>query len=469
MNKPPAKRLKLFKINIADIIKVERQPKKKRTLKLINLNSKCIGDILKWLTLDDLYSVSRTSKTLQKLAGIQFQRDYPSNSISIELTEDGAINSQFEGKYDLHFSSSIQCFILTSHIFERDPSLLFNYLKVNGCQTLQEIHMIRLQFKKLIDYGAIIKGQLKWLHTISFDRCSINDTYSQILKYCDHLKHLRIKERGAASNWKNRVFREIETLTIWGLDDEVHENIHVFFALNRQLRNVNCMNIKVIESTLKFAKNLDNIVIHCDDSEDLEDIATLVRFYSQQNTFKRFELVFQFTNVNPDNDIIEWIDSLSLLPTFQGFHCLFPMEKMVIRPIPNLRTLSLKVVLEDVPLLWNLIQQLPQLECARIYICASTKLFGPNFKLLTMPFIMQLPKLKQLIVSFTAGSNVTHRNDLVELNQNRSNISNACACTIFLDSDIICMAKFNIPTNGLIQLKPISQLKRHLYLDPFLF
>lgn len=469
MNRRPAKRLKLLPINSVDVIKVNPPPKKRRTLKFINLNGKCMGEILKWLTLDDLYSVSCTCKTMQKLAAIQFQRDYPNNSISIEITADSAINSQFEGKYDLHFSASIQCYILTSHVFERDPSQLFNYLKMNGCRTLREIHMIRLQFKKRIDYGAIIQEQLQRLHTISFDRCSINDSYTQILKYCQHLKHLRIKERGYTSDWKQRVFRELKSLTIWGFDDEVHLNLRIFFALNRQLRNVNCMNIKVIESTLKFAENLDNIVIHCEDSEDFEEIAGLVKFYSQNNSIKRFELVFQFTNVDPDNDIIEWIDCLASLEAFQGFHCLFKIEELMIRPIPNLRTLSLKVVLEDEPLLWNLTQQLPRLECARIYICASTKRFGPNFKLLTMPFIMQLPKLKQLIVSFTSGSNVTHRSDLVELSKIRSNMCNAAACTIYLDSDIICMAKFIIPTNGMIQLKPISQLKRHLYLDPFLF
>lgn len=475
---PPKKRIKLVPVKLVKLIKLEDEirVKRKRKLRFINLNAKCVGDIFQYLSLEDLYSISCTCKSMQKMAGIQFQRDYSNHSITIELTQNDAIQILCEGNYDLHFSSSIQNVTVTSYIFERDPLPLFNYMKSNCCPKLKEIQLTRLNLKENFDYGALIKGQLRNLDSIAFNRCTIDDIHKQLLKYCMHLKHLRIKENGSDKNscapWKRRPYRELENLTFWGSNENSYNELCIFFSLNLHVKNVNCMNVKVIESVLKHATNLEHIVIHCEKPEQLDEITNLLGLRSER--FQRFELVFQYTydlSEIPGN--VKCIERLSLLPAFQGFHGLHDLNEMLVRtvllPLSNLRTLSLKLKLDDELLVWQLVQQFSQLECFRMYICMSTKCFGMTFKTLALPFMMTSKNLKQMIVSFSGGSNVTQQNDLVDLNEARSKLNGACACTIYMDSGDIETAQFIIPAKGFIQLKPNTQLKRHIYLDPFLF
>ena len=77
--------------------------------------------------------------------------------------------------------------------------------------------------------------------------------------------------------------------------------------------------------------------------------------------------------------------------------------------------------------------------------------------------------LKQIVISFANNSCVTHRNDIIELNNLRLQSEGACLTTMYFSSDVIQESKFILPTGGLVQVKPTSQLTRKSYLDPFLF
>lgn len=467
---PPAERLRLIPAKLIGEIVV----KKKRRVYFRKLNASCIGEILKWLNIDDLYSMSRTCKVLQKLAGLQYQRNYPNNCISIEWTAENTIKSQFDSKYDLFFAACIQNVTMTSYFYERDPLPLFDYMKTNCCQKLRELSFNRINFETSVNYGAVIKAQLKNLESIVFDRCSIGNIHNHFLNYCQHLKHLRLKEKGLNVDygrlWKFRHYAELECLTFWQDNHANNSDLFPFFAQNAHVKKVNCMHVKLIESVLQNAIDLDNFIIHCETPEEFEDISELLKLHR----LKRFEVVFHFSgefDKVPTN--IKCIDALKSMPAFQGFHGLFITDRMLVTQalmnLFNLRTLSLKLVRENEPLVWKIAQNLPMLESVRIYIVKSTNRFGANLKPLTMPFIVKLTKLKKIIVNFSAESNVPLRNDIIELNIGRSHAKDACATALYLDSDIIQKAHFVIPSGGLVHLKPTSQLTRNIYLDPFLF
>lgn len=126
---------------------------------------------------------------------------------------------------------------------------------------------------------------------------------------------------------------------------------------------------------------------------------------------------------------------------------------------------------EDEQNAWTLTEHLPQLDDLRIYIITySLNQSRPTFMPLTKPFILESKKLKRLIVSFATNSCVTHRSDIVCLNNTRLQSKGACPTTIYLNNEVIVQSKFFMPAfGGLVQVKPTSQLTRNLYLDPFLF
>lgn len=77
--------------------------------------------------------------------------------------------------------------------------------------------------------------------------------------------------------------------------------------------------------------------------------------------------------------------------------------------------------------------------------------------------------LDKLIVHFSEQAIVMHRTDIVELNRIRRHQNGACPTTIYMDSSIIREKKFILPMDEIVRLKPISQLERQIYNDPFRF
>ncbi|XP_055306394.1 uncharacterized protein LOC129570714 [Sitodiplosis mosellana] len=470
----PAKQIVVVKLRPLP----QKPAKRKKKIDLTTLNMNCMDAILKWLPIEDLYSVSRTCKSLQKSAGLAFQRNHPNSLVTIELMADKRIQSQYEGKYDLHFSTNIRSITMTSYVFDQDLMPLFDYLKMNCCINLNELNLHRLKLATGIDYGASIKGQLRNLESISFDGCTVSDIHKQFLKYCYRLQHLRIKEKqfnvDRCDTWMRHVYSYLNSFTFWGCDSEKYTGLSIFLAHNRNVKNINCMGqLNILKMIMDNGKDLDNLVVNCDAPEDFEEIQNVLLEYSQKGVFKRFELVFRFTSdIDKVPKNVKHIRNLSELTTFQGFHGLFAANEAlvdcVLKSLTNLRSISLKLALEHQSMAWTL-AHLPHLDDARIYITYSLDHFGATFKPLTLPFVLMSKKLKQIVVSFANNSCVTHRNDIIDLNNMRLKSKGACPTTIYLSSDVILESKFIYPTGGLVQVKPTSQLTRKLYLDPFLF
>lgn len=485
MYRPKAKRRKLiskyeqiYTEHIKYINKTEAT--KKKTTEIVNLDMKCIFKIFEYLSPNDLISMSQTCKKFQKYVSIAIEdiQPKPNRAISIELTENRIVE-KFDNISDIYLRGKIRIFNLTSYIYDQDPTPLFYHINMHCDLTPHEINMIRLNFQQNVAYGELICYQLNRLKTISFDRCSSFDIHNNFLKDCKHLTHLRIRQKGTflidSDSWKHHHYDTIESFTFWAQDDRANANLDAFLRINFQICNINCRNMKVVETVLKNAFHLDNLVIHCDKFEDFIVISKLLPLYSQKpRSFKRFELVLNFQrDLNKIIDNIEWMNRLIPRPEFQGFHVICNLKKMpmnsIIQSLTNLRTLSLKLVLDNNDLIWNLLPYLPLLECVRIYICRELHQNEQTFRILCTPFVTQLPQLEQLIVRFTSGMNATQCDDLVKLSECRLMAYNACTCTLYLENHVISTSNFIIPSGDEIRLEPISQLKRHLYLDPFIF
>lgn len=464
---------KRYRFDPALSVIITKPLKKRRILGMLDLNDKCILSIMKWLSLDDLYSMSRTCKQLQKLAGTQFQQICPNSSVLIELTAENRIKAQYQEKFDLYFSANIQNVTMTSYVYERSPEPMFNYLKLNfpnmsKCMTLDRINC------KSDNLGTIIQEQLDNLTSIAFNRCFVENIHQQFLRYCTNLTHLRIKEKGNHCNygdeWKYKSYPKLSTLTYWTWDKNPCEDLKFFIPFNTNVKNVSLMGFNAIESVLTYAVDLDNLIICCETPEEFGKIAALLIRQSQDNHFKRFELVFTFNSAF-DTVTTNHFQSLCKLPSFQGFHGLFPVDSKflndILKPSKSLSVVSLKLSLENKGLIKRLVQYLPSLECLRIYMTNSPNVFGATFKPLTLPFFAKLTKLKSVIVHFKNGSDVMHKNDIIELNKTRMRLDGACPTTIYMERDIT--TKFLLPVAGLVKVKPISMFTNNIYTDRFLF
>lgn len=324
---PEAKRCRIITVKVA---------KRKRKIELVTLNMDCTDAILKWLPIKDLYSVSCTCKSLQKSASLRFQRSYPNSVVTIEMMGDQQIQTQYEGKFDLHFSANIRNVTLTSYIFDHNPIPLFKHLKVNCCHYLKELNLLRLKCAEGIDYGFLIKGQLRNLESIAFNGCVLTDMHKQFLKYCPNLNHLRISDKKfnaeASDTWMRTVYKRLKNVTFWGCDNGDYTNLHYFFKINRTIKNVNCMGADVLEMVLENTIDLENLVIHCRRPEDFGTIYIILMRHGESGAFKRFELVFHFTSeIEKVPENVEYLNDLGhTLDAFQGFHGLFTTDKFLV-------------------------------------------------------------------------------------------------------------------------------------------
>ncbi|XP_031634998.1 uncharacterized protein LOC116348229 [Contarinia nasturtii] len=475
---PPAKRFK--------VLKKSAFKKPSKPTHFTGLNKKCMISILQWLPTEDLISVGQTCKVLRGYAGLQYQRDHPNHSMAIEMISNHQLLIKYKERSDISFSRYFQHISVSSYIFDLNPMPLFKYVQSHSeaSVSLMELSINRLDCSsKNHDYGDAIKMNLENLETISFNGTLVSDIHTQFLVYCKNLQHLRIKNKApkfaCGKTWLETVYRTLHSLTFWVCDKSSIDYIRIpiFFQNNRNIKHINCMGLNFIAITLNSAIDLDVFIVHCEMPEDLERISSMLCQYSKR--FRRVEIVFHYTMPFDSEENVKHIKNVSSLPSLQGFHGLFSTDNVLVDRVftsmENLRSLSLKLALDDRQRAWKIVMYLPRLQTVRLYIKYSLCQFGSTFKPLTIPFLARSKQLGHLIVSFTPNSCVTHPRDIIDLHNARiflnklnERLNGACPTTIFLAKEVIVQSKFIIPNSSLIRVKPMSSLPRNLS-DPFLF
>lgn len=444
------------------------------SVEFVDLNDDVFYAIFARMPLPDLCEVSLTCKRLQQLAADYFQRKYPNNRLDIEIfnwTSAPVSKPQWHYRIapDELYTQAFQKYIRNVGIFmynyETDPMDAFIYLKTHCYEYLRELVLYRIACQT-DKYGELIKTQLATLECIKFDNCYIRDIYDAFLKHTPKLKQLAIKEgrnqNGCSTDWTAHHYPQLKSF-IYHSNNVIVDNLDTFLMKNAQITNIMCSSVRFFRLLFRKTWQLDLLYLSFLCEFKFHEIAMELQTYCEQGHVKRFELQF-LNGWEPSRFAIGRVTELVTLPAFQGLHCKEIAKKVnfpgAIEKFKHLTILSFGIDHISKKLLHVLSRSLPALNELHIESSwSSDSVCGCRLKMFLRQFAIHAPKLEKISIKGLSHTTLMSVNDLIAADKQRSKIPNAKILTIYLDFKLIQSANFTKPPNGLVQIKPLSQLK----------
>lgn len=444
----------------------------------IDMNNDCIDEIFRWLSLDDLSSISVTCMQIQRMAGEWFQRKFPENQIGIRLLNTG-IEQENSEKYQENLIKFIQNVKVAGHIRGTAPKNLFKYLKVNCCENLRDLEFYWINFDKNVQYDNLIENQLENVERIAFISCSIHDLYGVFLRHCHNLKHLMVNDAFAPLQehfdvtWMKRSLPHLECLTYY-IDHELfRDNLECFLRINPQIKSLACSGSNVMQTVFQRSLTLNHLSLRFYNDNEFQNISSQLRDCSA----KMLQIIF-------DNPVsIETVYRLASVGIFESLGILhftyltdYHSENhltLILKSLKNLKILYLKfdnlsskdiesISMESVHLKEIYLHQ---------YLGNPFRIFRSNgFCGVLRTFVENSKRLETIVIYGLTKNNCDELitidphliNDLIDLNEKRKQIK-ASAITIYLDYNFLKESQLNVFAEHFIRFRPISEMKRHRF------
>lgn len=456
--------------------RMESSPEPSEMCRFLAMFDDCLEAIFSWLPLADLCSLSLTCKRAFKLTNEYFHRKYPHHGMEISNELCGP-TIKFNENYVKCFRSNIQNIRLTSVYWNLNVHHLFTFLRLNCCENLRELEFDTINLKSKKPYGAQIHAQLINLTTVSIINCAIHDIYSAILQYCQHLKHLCVREEKPIDmnyQWMQKTYPHLESLIYYVSESESH-NIRIntdnpltqFFERNPHIQKV-ASDHRVVHIISQANINLKYLVVCIEHAALFSLIYSELKVMCEQRRVQRLRLVFgwymTFCQV--------MTNLLASLGTFVTLDLSFDIKEsqfISFHPIrcqlfPNVKSLSLEFshpILETDPIILALPITVPNIE--EVHLNPWCKEFIVNLWSCIGIFAKEFKHLHTLVVR-SIDPDIIPPDAVVKMNVCRKGISGACLLTIYFPYEVIQKIKFIMPVDSsLVNVKPISSLKRDIF------
>ncbi|XP_031634204.1 uncharacterized protein LOC116347653 isoform X2 [Contarinia nasturtii] len=406
-------------------------------MEFTSINIDCLEELFEWLSLKDLFALRRTCKRLKKVVDYYIKTNYPTVG-----------NARIK-------ESNIQQY------FQADTALI-KAATVDLERVLRETEISEIEK---------ILNAIEWIHIRDYQINRESDFNDVFLKHCINLKVLWILHRrgnliGSNDNWLCRHYPTIEHIYLGEL---LTRNSLEMPKLTRLLNLNPQLQTFAINSIIFLAnKNvLINSGIQINQLEinrsngDGSDLSQVIHMLNELYLIGFYKQLHYYTvSVLFENHLRELatIPAISML-TFSGLIS----DVCTLPPMPDLKEITyfpnfraFEVINQNVdlePLMKNN-RQLERIYIGRIYLVSL------------LPFIRQLPRLKQIKVrKLLSGETVLNDVgiDLEALNKERESLTGACKTTIYVEEDIFLATKFAKVTTSLslIELKRVQCLEWH--------
>lgn len=436
----------------------------------LDMDNDCMEAICDWLSLADLCSFSLTCTRVYKLTNRYFYRRYKNHRIEIvnELTGPKVKTKEYYAKC---FQSNVSNVRVTSIYWNFKPLRLFTFLRTNCCENLRELEFDTINFNgHQQPYGEQIVAQLANLTTISFINCSVYDIYTGFLRFCNHLKHLMIKEEKPIRMncvWLMHVYSDLESFVYHVTECYNSPPLRKFFKLNSHIKKVSCSGHRIVSVILDTNITLDYLMLRIEHATLFNDAIERLNSLCEQKRVRRFKLDFSWYVIfSPE--MTERVASLGTSTTLDGLA--FATKELNLKsyhPIircrfQHIKSLNLEVAQPLPEIVFHLITfKMPNLHEIHLRPWWSNA-FIVNFRICIGTLAAKLKQLKTIAI-YQIDPNVISTNAIKEMDIWRKQLSNACPLSIYLPFEIIQNIKFIIPTRSLITVKPLSSLDRDIY------
>lgn len=398
------------------------------------LNADCFDKMFEWLSLEDLQSLSETSKRIQQEVGRYFQKNYAGVNVYCNRNKDGLtafVNVSMNG-----FSEYIEKLTVSDGDFD-------NFIYIAGnCTSLKELNFTHttLTTRKI----KCIKKILEKIEVLNINGGKVNgELYSMLLKYCPNLQRLfiqniKIKSRfDCVNEWLLKEYPKLEHFELLSYKNLRMSEIKTFFTMNKNIRSfsTNCHLIDLFWTGLKeMDVNLDELTVLIDHNERkmINSICTVLNTLHESGFYRRLHLkgneICFFRN-----QYFFHLGSLKALEILNCEHLFAPVTSNDLSPligVKDVEIFSSECCVDTMALAKDLIQ----LERVTFTYATLDHI---------LPLIYFASKLKEITLKkgIRAG---THVIPLPMLNKRRASLANACKITLYVNCKMYSETKTNI-------------------------
>lgn len=415
------------------------------TNKTINdLDVRCIDEILKYLSPNDMSAFSRTCSLYKNWTEKYFYRNPIFYRIHTNI-ENGRPQFRYSGYateiYEIRFRSLFR--FLSVEMEDSIWSDIFQFMKENCAKDL--IHLKLWSYHRMdlsrCD-GSIVAEQLKLVKALEI-HCNIvfsGDIYDTLFKYCEQLRILAINLNGnymghqeTNTTWMSHNYLRLETFVFMERKDKIMDcpEFPTFLRNNPQLRAIVTDQKSIIrsvcstETALEYAGfmfetkyNLSKMWHHLETCAEREFVKSIELTVCEDLSYETLRKICNFNQIKS----IRWmiVHDTSLVDALRE-----------LRPQSHIKTLSLTFITREIE------ASIPQiLKCfpclTKLWIYVNPHSDTP-FKEIFMPLIAQLGSLQDLYI----GSIMTIKflaDDIIDAHNERSKNNHSSPVTVHLSS-----------------------------------
>lgn len=425
--------------------------------KIFKLDIDCFDEIFEYLSLRDLHSFGQTCKTMQKVAGEYFKRNYSAaetyvkgDGIETVCSDGGATNGRTSTTAFSQFITSIS----HSNEYRSDAALPW-YIASHSekFDAINELNFVGITLDE--QKASYFKPMLHKIETVRIKNCWLRgDLHENLLRYCIKIKRLILQqtrsrylfrlENNIQSPWMHRRYYSLEHLEV--IPAPSVKNLELFFNNNPWVRSLSTNTPSIYTRVALMQTNIQLDLLEVKDAHGFRPIpktfdAVLKRLYDR-GFFKR--LHFYTYDIDQSHS-----ELLASLPALEKLCIRNWTECFSLTQLTNLKELAIldRANANDMKILANSLVNLQ-----RVYIENATIDD-------IMPFIRHAPKLIKLKVipkdetHFNAG-----RLKLKTLDKERQQLFGAHKVTIYVPGNVFLKTKWATEhgnTNlALIEIRP---------------
>ncbi|XP_055306488.1 uncharacterized protein LOC129570790 [Sitodiplosis mosellana] len=444
---------------------------------IFKLTTDCCDEIFEYLSLKDLHAFGQTCKTMQKVAGVYFKRNYSAapkysgnDGIYIAYSDDkGVINE------NIPTSGFNRYITYISHYYEKLRPLHYIQSHSDEFESINHIYLVCL----IINEARVncLMNLLPKIETLQIRNSSVEGHLNDmLLKHCANIRRLfvqdsdlgifRLLDGGWAArienHWLRQEYPKLEYLELIPKYTNKIDELNEFFERNPTVQAFSTSTLclwknrkELLKSTatlemleVKEASEMDMIDDDDDEEFTLIEFCNLLKQLHRRRFFKRLNFYTQSCNEETSTHL-----------TSLG-HCL---EKLCIKNFTRSYSLPLLTNLKELAIqdganstdMDILANSLPNLQRLHINKASVDDI---------QPFIRQSPKLRQIKV---LSKDEAHFNrgilKLLTLNQDREKLAQARKVSIYVPDNIFLRTKWSVnygDTNlSLIEMKRCDSIE----------
>lgn len=429
--------------------------------KITHLNEETFDVIFKYLSLNDLSTLSETCEVFKKFVMYYFDSKCKTGPIYIKAMNNLAHFVPKKSKnyaYERTFKSMIR----SVHVIIHDSlsTEVFKFIHDNCPSNLQSLILAadleakqKMAMKKI--HVPLIIQQLQNLTELKIVNIFINDVHRELLNSCDNLENLTIAfdkywVNDSSNNteiWLNHKYQKLKTLNLL-LPNDIFIDLKTFFHLNVNLKNFTSSNVEAIRSSCISKPNLDFVGLLITNECGFQIVRKDLKKWCKAKHVKRFELVI--SGFEPSLIFLQQVLSFENLGALHCGSNIFQFS-LVEGPIfENIEELCMDFKFKPNDKSYDDFEKkFPKLH--KLSLTSNSK--HVPFKTFALPIVSRSRELTY----FEFWNNnciAVQEDDLVQMNMARSALENATEVFIYLyKDDFINVSKIIQPKNGLVTVK----------------